>query len=300
MTSDYTAYGLTFSSELTLPELSVPSHKSSKADVAIRFGDVSKDGIPGGKQISPYIWTGPECIWLEVPQIARFLVSTGRKILITPMPSIDEASLRVFLLGSALGALLFQRGFLVLHGNAIEIGDKCLICVGPSGIGKSTLTAAFIQRGYRVLADDVVPITKDGLVIPGFPRIKLWKDVAEKLSIATQGLDRILPELEKFNLPLAERFCDSPRKVGKIYLLSHHEADTVEITPIKGMDKFSVLRANTYRRGFMAGMSLQSAHLRQCSALAGAVAIASLQRPKQGFKIDAIVDALLAEMHEAG
>ena len=174
----YEAYGMTASSEIELPELRAVSQIVGHPDISVVLGNTPRGGLAGGKQISPYIWVGENDFLLEVPRIARFRVIDGRKIIIDPYPNIDEDSVRVFLLGSALGALLFQRNLLVLHGNAVEIGDKCLICVGNSGVGKSTLTAAFMQRGYRVLADDVVPVTDDGFAIPGFPRIKLWQDVA--------------------------------------------------------------------------------------------------------------------------
>lgn len=298
MSYTYAAYGLKIESEFELFELAAAVHEASAPDVTVRLGHVAEDGIEGGQQISPFIWTGVDQFWLEVPKVVRFHVVAGRNIVVEPAPGIDIDSVRVFLLGSGLGALLFQRGLLVLHGNAVELDGKCMICVGPSGVGKSTLTAAFVQRGYRVLADDVVPIDDHGMAIPGYPRIKLWKDVADKLGIETDGLKRIRPALEKFNLPLHDRFCNVPRKVSKIYLLSDHHDDNVKITPVSGFAKFLLLRENTYRHRFMAGMALQPPHLQQCSGLAGQVAMARVQRPKAGFKINDLVDALVADMHE--
>lgn len=296
----YTAYGLTIDSELELLELAVVENQVQPPDVTIRIGKVATDGIQGAQQISPFIWIGVDQFWLEVPKIVRFYVVGGRAIVVAPAPGIDLDSVRVFLLGSGLGALLFQRGLLVLHGNAVEFNGKCMICVGPSGIGKSTLTAAFVQRGYRVLADDVVPIDDNAMAVPGYPRIKLWKDVADKLGIETDALKRIRPALEKFNLPLHDSFCNLPRKVSKIYLLSDHHDENVKITPVNGYTKFSLLRENTYRHRFMTGMALQSAHLQHCGGLAANVAMARVQRPKAGFKINDLVDALIADMQEVG
>lgn len=294
----YSCYGLNITSELALTELETKPTLDGAPDVTIRLSDVPASGLPDSTQIAPFIWLRDGAFLFEVPSVARFLISGGSDIAIDPAPGIDEASVRVFLLGSAFGALLLQRGLFVLHGNAIEIDGQCLICVGPSGIGKSTLTAAFIKRGYRVLADDVVPIDNDGVALPGFPRIKLWKDTAKKLEIETAGLSRIRPALEKFNMPLADHFCATPRPVTRICVLSEHHDDTVNITPITRLQKFEVLKANTYRPRFMSGMNLQREHLSQSSALAGKVSMARVQRPKLGFKIDALVDALLANMLE--
>jgi len=294
----YSCYGLNIASELELPELRANSFLDDVSHVTIRLSDVPASGLPDSTWIAPFIWVKDGAFLFEVPGVARFFISNGSDIVIDPAHGIDEASVRVFLLGSAFGALLLQRGLFVLHGNAIEIDGQCLICVGPSGIGKSTLTAAFIKRGCRVLADDVVPIDNEGVAIPGFPRIKLWKDTAKKLEIETAGLSRIRPALEKFNMPLADNFCETPRPVTRICVLSEHHDDTVNITPITGIKKFQVLKANTYRPRFMAGMNLQREHLGQSSALAGKVSMAKVQRPKLGFKIDALVDALLANMLE--
>ncbi|MCP4397035.1 MAG: hypothetical protein GY801_07015 [bacterium] len=75
-------------------------------------------------------------------------------------------------IASELGALLHQRELLPLHGSAIKVNDGVCVFVGLSGNGKSTVAAAFRQRGYQVLADDVcvVSIREDGLP-PGDPRV---------------------------------------------------------------------------------------------------------------------------------
>ena len=65
------------------------------------------------------------------------------------------SDIRVFLLGSCLGALLHQRGVLALHASAIETDQGAVLFMGDSGMGKSTTLQAFIKRGYKMLADDI-------------------------------------------------------------------------------------------------------------------------------------------------
>lgn len=294
----YSAYGMQISSEISLPELCISNRSGEQADLNIRYGSISKDSLERPKQIGPFIWVTDNDLLFEVPSVARFLISSGRQILVDPVSGIDEDSVRVFLLGSAFGAALLQRGLLVLHGNGIEINGKCLICVGPSGIGKSTLTAAFLQRGHRILADDVVPLDSGGMAIPGFPRIKLWQDVAEKMDIDTKQLSRIRPELQKFNLPLKDSFCETPSPVVRICVLSEHQSNSVEVIRVSGIEKFQLLQSNTYRSRFMAGLSLQKNHLSQCSTLARNVSMIKVARPMVGFQIDRLVDAILNDFYE--
>jgi len=301
----YRAYGLTIASQLVLPELLPISADgsldgSAAADVTISRGAISGNGLPEGTQISPFAWVHDDSFWLHVPGVARFIVADGTRILFDPEPDSDEASVRVFLLGSVLGALLFQRGLLLLHGNAVEVNGRCLICLGPSGAGKSTLAAGLLKRGYRLLADDVVPIDADCNAVPGFPRLKLWQDAASKLDMDTGGLDRIRPELNKFNLMIADRFCDTPLPVRWVYILASDPRGTFEVQPIKGMKRFRPLRANTYRRRFMEGMALRPEHLARCGALANNIHLARVIRPSGGFEIDRLIDTLLADIEKAG
>lgn len=302
MTEFYRAYGLCIASEPALPELETCTPPDGPADLEIVTGDVPETPDPseGWRAISPFVQVAEGRFWLHVPGVARFTVDHGRRVQVRPAPGIDAESVRVFLLGSVLGAVLFQRGFLVLHGNAIDIDGRAMVCLGPSGVGKSTLAAAFAARGHRILADDVVPVDAGCAAVPGFPRIKLWQDSADRLEIETGTLDRIRPELEKFNLPVRQTFRDTPLPIRWVYLLTPDNSDTVSLNPISGMQRFQPLLANTYRRRFMEGMALRPEHLQRCGALAGQVHLARVSRPRAGFDIDGLVEALLADMAQAG
>ena len=292
----HTAYNLSIESELALPELLADPEPASAADVQIKFAAVPPEGLPDAQQLGPYLWVTRKDLWLHVPQVARFLVQDGHTILMDPEPGVDEDSLRVFLLGSALGALLFQRGHLVLHGNAIRIGDQCMVCVGHSGAGKSTLAAGFMQRGYQILADDVVPVDARCRALPGFPRIKLWQDVADKIGIDTNALRRIRPNTEKFNYPLEQPFDQSPLPIRWVYILGSDHIDTLRLEPISGMQRFLPLHNNTYRVRFLQGMALKPEHLKLCGQLASQVRLARVTRPDSGFELDGLIDHLLADM----
>lgn len=294
----HTAYNLSIASDIDLPELLPDRAESSAlpADVRIRFADVQHQALVDAQQLGPFLWANRENLLLEVPHVARFLVQNGNAIAIDPAPGIDEDSIRVFLLGSAMGALLFQRGQLVLHGNAIRIGDQCMVCVGHSGAGKSTLAAGFMQRGYEVLADDVVPVDQACRALPGFPRIKLWRDVADQLQIDTRGLRRIRPNLEKFNYPLGRQFAGQPLPIRWVYALGSDNIDQIRFDPIQGMQRFLPLHNNTYRMRFLQGMALKPEHLQLCGRLAGKIRLARVTRPKAGFGLDALIDQLLADM----
>ena len=85
----------------------------------------------------------------------------GNQIVIDAAPDATDRNVRLFLLGSALGALLHQRGLLPLHANAIDLGGGAVAFSGHSGAGKSTIAAWFHDRGHRILADDVCVVGFD-------------------------------------------------------------------------------------------------------------------------------------------
>ena len=293
-TMRYHCYNLDIDSDLELPEMLSLETAPCAPDVRIRLRKIGTNGLVDGIQTGPYLWISPQALWFYVPHVARFLIRNGNLILVDPEPNVDEESIRVFLLGSALAALLFQRGYLVLHGNAIRIGDQCMICAGPSGAGKSTLAAAFLERGYRMLADDVVPVDNHCRAVPGFPRVKLWKDVADNMGIDTTGLRRIRPQLEKFSLPLTTGFNSEPLPIRWIYILNSHEEPTFQSELIRGRQRFQRLYHNTYRVRFLESMNLRPDHLKRCGQLASRIHLTCITRPEHGFKLDTMVDHILA------
>ena len=299
ITMIYSAYGLNIRSQIQLPELLTNDQADvSEINVHIRIGRVSQDGLEDGTQVAPGLWVSQSKLWFQVPDVARFQVRDGQEITIDPAPGIDEESLRLFLLGSAFGALLIQRGHLVLHGNAIRIGDQCMVCVGDSGAGKSTLAAGFMQRGFDILADDVVPVDRDCSALPGFPRIKLWQDAADRLKIDTKSLRRIRPKLEKFSYPLFNQFAQQPLPIRWVCILQSHSETQTLLEPIVGLQKFPPLLENTYRMVFSQGMDLNANHLQLCGKLAGRIRLIRITRPEQGFELDTLIDCILSDIAE--
>jgi len=294
----YLCYDLLIDSDLPLPELhEAPAVRlDGEPDVLIREGALPEEGSAYGQPIGPLAWATPRCLFMRAALCGRFLIEDGRRITWALAPGQDLASLRLFLLGSALGALLTQRGVFVLHGNAIRVGDGALVCVGPSGAGKSTLAAGLLGRGLRALADDVVALDARGRVLPGLPRIKLWQDAAEKLALDTQGLNRLRPGIEKFSVPMEDGAEWGAQPLRGVYELHVHRKDSVEIEPVRGIERVKLLQLNLYRQNFQAVQPTRPEHLMMLARLSGATRVARVRRPEFGFALDALMDALLADL----
>lgn len=293
----YSAFGLGISSQLELPELLAQDAPSelSHDDVTIQFGSVPEHlESPTGRGVLYEI--SPEQFLLNLPGTARYLVTNGNHIVIERARNAPDAQVRLYLLGSAFGALLHQRGALPIHGSAIETPRGAIIFSGPSGRGKSTLAWEFHRRGYRHLSDDVSVVGFDAqakpLVYPAYPQMSLWADVLDKQGRAREELRPVHSELQKYALPTRESFNAAPVPLFAMYLLSVVNTDTLEITPIKGLDKLQILAANTYRPRFMTAMGKRAQHFQLATNAGKFIHTRRVVRPVTPFRLRELADLI--------
>jgi len=118
---------------------------------------------------------------------------------ITVPPGVDPSRREARLWGVPASILASARGDLPLHASAVDVDGRALVFCGPSRFGKTTLAAAFLAAGYRVLAEDLT-ICRPGPspeVLPGPALLRLRLDVYERLGpftstiVAAQDDDRV-------------------------------------------------------------------------------------------------------------
>jgi hypothetical protein len=298
MTDRYKSYGLVIDSDLPLFGPTTPVSSAVEADVTIRYGSLPDEEFAQAEKIGPFTWIAGADHWIKVPNLLKMRIRGGNEVVIDRVPGADEDGCRAFAVGPGIGAMLHQRGYLTLHSNAIKVGDACVLVMGDSGAGKSTLAATFWQRGYQILADDVVPLTADGMVLPGFARLKIWQDTADKLSIDTEGLRRVRPTLEKFTVPVEQVAGQGPVQLRWLYELSKDHTPDITLTPYHGMQKLKALTDNVYTQRMIRDNRARVQQMAQCSKLAPTVRIARLSRPDGAFTADALVERILADIAE--
>lgn len=263
---DYELFGLRVRSEIALTEL-FEAEPQDGADVTVRIGVIPE--APGSDGKSGYSVVGTAAL-LSVRDVGRYWIDSGREILVEPVPGASERNLRLFLLGSAFGALLHQRGLLPLHANAIEFEGRAVAFMGHSGAGKSTIAAWFLDRGHRVLADDVCVVTmgSDGCPVAhgGIPRLRLWREAIEASGRVTADFEQAFDHLDKFNVPTPRRSRSEPLPLSHIYLLRRapEGAPSPSVERLLGIEAVDALVANTYRGGFLKAIGGTGRHLSQC------------------------------------
>lgn len=285
----YQVAGLTVRSQFPLPELLPCNGEMDRADVVIRRGPVP-ESLPGAVQSMPEAWIASDAVLLGIPGVGRFLVQAGTEIRVQPDPNVKDEDLRLFLLGSALGAIWFQRGFFPLHASVVVINDGAVAFVGDPGAGKSTMAAWMNQQGYPLLCDDVCVVQftdeRQAMAYPAFPRVKLWRDTLTALAINSQGLQRDYSRADKFHLAAAGEFQTEPAPLRHINFLQFADDNaSPRIEDIQPARAVPLLRDNTYRYQYISGLGLTEKHFLDCVRLAKCTAAHFLARPRRFSKL---------------
>ena len=283
-------------SDIELPGLSAVVGKG-RDPIRIKRGPVKRGRRKEPKDLSDYLKGTGEHLWFDIPDKLSMMIDRGQSITYNPYPQVPKEELRAYLLGSGLGAALMQRGNLVLHANAVlldpcEATSRAILCVGRSGAGKSTTAVGLMQRGHRILADDVCPITPEGSLLPGLARAKISDDTADWLGIATEGLERIGVEDTKVSVPLPETVLGKAVRPSTVFWLDPIDANEFKVERMSGVEKFAALRNNIYRPEFLTAMGLEDRIFAQLGVLAKSVLVFRITRPNSQFDLAPVLDAI--------
>ena len=240
----WSAFGLTFESEKELPEMDRAVR--AEADVTIEQGNV-----PGHLENADFADRWYEAagnrFLLRVPGIANYCVEHGKRIVIESSDGASDEDARVFLLSSALPALLMQRGLVALHGAAAVVNGKGIAILGASKAGKTALALALYDRGCKLLADEVCAVALHegkATLLPGVPQLNVWADTLKDSGRDTASIRPIRRGLEKYAVYEAGMFSRKPIPLSHVVLLRHHNDAVDQRVSVTGAQKFKKLMDN--------------------------------------------------------
>jgi hypothetical protein len=293
----YTLFGLTVRSEIELPELRPADAGGADVDIGLRdLGAAAPARDVAGLRLTA------DGVVLCVPGTSRYLIEQGCRIFVDPEAGVSPRNVRLFLLGSAFGALLHQRGLLPLHANAIAIEGRAVAFTGRSGAGKSTLASLFHDRGHCLLSDDVCVIDSDGagqpIVHAGIPHMRLWRDSLERSGRTAGDFEAVLDGRDKFTVPA--RWSGTPESVplAAVFTLASSGDDVgrIGIRRLRGAEALKALIANTYRGHYVARLGDSRRHWAASLDLVAKVPVFELERPWSPDWFAATVDAVEAHL----
>lgn len=240
---------------------------------------------------SGYFEVRPGVFRLAIPGVGQYTVEEGKRILVEPLADAAIEKVRLFLLGSSMGALLYQRGLFPLHGSAVETAWGAMIFVGAQGVGKSTLAAQFHRSGYRLLSDDVCAVseTLEGLrILPALAQFRLCADAYNRLGNAEGARF----DVDKYVVPMGDGYCPDPIPLRAIHILSDQDAEESRINVLRGFDRVQCLLENLYRPHYMKGQETQAKLMRLAGSIAQQVTIFSVERRRDTAGIEGLVSSL--------
>jgi len=298
----YDYSGLRIDSEIEIPEWALFERDAAFAlpDVAIVLKIAGNEPQPGDK-VLPVV--DAHSYRFHIPGTGVYRVHHGREIVVTPAPGAKARELRLFLLGSAWGALCYQRGLLALHASVVQVEGRVIAFCGEPGSGKSSVAAWLAARGHRLVGDDLCRFDVAAgqvRVYPSAPCLKLWRDALGALGLSDEGLERDHFRMDKFHLPWREDLetassrkppCAMPaRPVRAIYLLQWGEPGLKRLTGSNALRRLVV--AATYRGDLLEPMGQLAAHWERCVELARRVPVWDFSRPRDWSAMDAAMRLL--------
>lgn len=162
-------FGLVIDTAIALPgamtEVAGPAAVTIERGIAEAWEVVTAD--------PPYRVASADCFDFTVPGLARYTCLGRERIIVDATPGADAAHVADLLIATALPALCWARGGIVLHAAAAIFPESqaAVAVTGPSGAGKSTWLAAAVRAGAKIIADDALhlEIVAGRIIASGLP-----------------------------------------------------------------------------------------------------------------------------------
>ena len=265
MPCSYAAYGLHVRSSEAIPGLSACETEAA-ADVEIHFGAIPRHAADESTERWHHTANLVICrlksaghFHFRYADGTEFLVEGGGHRVWCDRPAaVSAAESAIYVRGPILGMVLRLCGTVCLHASSVAIGSSAIALVGSAGAGKSTTAAGFLTLGFRVLADDVVALRREGdrlMVLPGPSRVSLWPDAGARL-FGPGSLPRVTPadglsawwDKRYVDVDSADQFQRTPLPLSGVYILGDRTPGTGDplIDALGPKDAFLELTEDTY------------------------------------------------------
>lgn len=160
-----TGFGLSIDSDRDVPG-ALPATLPDQGPADLRIATLDAF-VPDPAPPPVYRWANPT-LTFSAEGVARY-ACRRESIEVAAERNADPAMVTALLVATALPAVMWLRGETMLHAAGVVAPSGCsaLAIAGPSGIGKSALTAELLAAGGSVLADDSICLRRYGDRIEG-------------------------------------------------------------------------------------------------------------------------------------
>ncbi len=292
----YRLYGLTVRSPLTLPG---PRWRGVPDVTFVTRWD---HGLPSGDTGVPRDWffhrrLADGSTYLRWRGLADVLVSRdGTRIHWRPLARGTHQAFRGYLLAQVLSFSLLARGREPLHASAVAVDGGVIGFLGDCGLGKSSLTAAFLRAGHPLVTDDLLVLARrrGGYAVEtGIPRIKLFPHVARRV-LSARGGWRMSPGTAKLVLPVPRGMSVRQRlPLHTLYVLARGRS--VRIRPLAPASAFLEILRDAFNTVWMDRQRL-AAQFDFARKLATTARVRLLSYPRRLAALEDVRQAILADL----
>ena len=333
--------GLSVRSEFPIPEWEAFEVSAPRAESEVIIRRVDRlphpSDLPGTKRLGEGICrhAAPDHVCYVFPDAGRFCIRDGREILVAPEPGAGVREIRLFLLGSAWGALCYQRGLLVLHAGVVKVGDGAAAFFGPTDSGKSALAARLASEGYSLVSDDLCRFDVGDLEPYGRPGSDTQQTdgpsrflEGSKANSASPSLEVPGPYRRAFVWPAAPRlklWRDSLEALGRtskglerdhfredkfhvpstgeklrdplpLHAIYLLEWGELDLTRLTGLTALRrLVTASAYRPDLLEPMGLVAGTWQLCANLIQSAPVRLLSRPRDWNRMQAVIERLVED-----
>lgn len=210
----------------------------------------------------------------------------GREVCVDAREGESDAEISNLIEGPILARAMRLAGKPCLHATALSADGKAISLMGASGAGKSSLAWAMVQKGCRLVTDDMVGFSIEGgvlMVQPGRARLRIWPDAARQLGIEASISGELFPtagEMNKLGVRDPAAMAEEPVPLHAIYRIERRNSalTSPQIVAMPHHARLAELAANIH--GMIApGPAGRRRELALFAEVAAAVPIYSLTMP---------------------
>ena len=295
----YSAFGLRFDSAVAIR--SFAEAPPGPADVVVRWGQVPTS-LDDASVRFPAFEASQHTLLLKTGSRLRLLIRDGCEIVVDGYTVSNHDHLELWLISSAVAAILHQRGLLALHASAVLVGNELVVFTGDRGAGKSTLMSALAQRGFPCVADDILAISwsPDPGTPPqafvGLTQARLWRESASLLGVDVHGCPKVAPAIDK-HLVTWPAASPAPYPIRAIYRLCAEQEGPLEVSALSPLRAVEALVANVYRPGIARALGCNQRIFEGASAVARHASVVQVRRPS---KVDTLAPIVTRVLHDLG
>ncbi|MHC1688623.1 MAG: hypothetical protein AB9879_13050 [Methanothrix sp.] len=256
----------------------------------------------GGSGLS--IYRHEDCDIIQIASIMDFYIWHDRIICHLRDPAF-RFLVEIRLLGDIFSLWLEKRGLLALHASAVAINGHAIAFLSANHGGKSTLSAALMQKGHPMLTNDVLPVMDLGREFigrPGYPQMRMWPDQAEHFLGRYLDLEIAHPWYTKRRVAVGSDglgvFCSKDCPLAALYLpVRMNVADSdIEIDAVSKREAAIELTRNTVNSIMVNALAKQERRMNILMRLVSSVPVRRFIYPSGFHNLPSVRDAIAHDL----